>query len=85
MAVTRVEPGCIGCSLSTEMDSRVVLHYVESWMTESDLRRQLTSGRFATLDELIERASERPSIEFGLPGRTRGSEYLEEVRHSRGR
>ena len=47
-----------------------------------DLRRQLRSDRFAVLAELIERATERPVIEFTLPSGLRGIEYAEEARRS---
>lgn len=80
MIATRAEPGCTGCSLATEMGTRVVIHYVEEWNSEDDLRRQLRSNRFATLAELMERASEQPRVQFALPHGTRGLEYAEEVR-----
>ena len=80
MIATRAEPGCTGCSLSTEMGARVVIHYVEEWNSEDDLRRQLRSNRFATLAELMERASEQPRVEFILPHAVRGLDYAEEVR-----
>jgi len=62
------------------MDALVVIHYLETWKTEADLRRQLRSDRFASLAELIEHATERPLIEFSLPDGLRGIEYAEEVR-----
>jgi quinol monooxygenase YgiN len=82
MLKTRAEPGCTGCSFSTEMAARVVIHYVETWTNETDLRRQIQSDRFASLAELIEHATEDPAIEFILPGGSRGLEYAEEVRRS---
>lgn len=80
MQHTRAAQGCSGCSFSTEMDALVVIHYLETWKTEADLRRQLRSDRFASLAELIEHATERPLIEFSLPDGLRGIEYAEEVR-----
>jgi quinol monooxygenase YgiN len=80
MQHTRAAQGCSGCSFSTEMDALVVIHYLETWKTEGDLRRQLRSDRFASLAELIERATERPLIEFSLPDGLRGIEYAQEVR-----
>ena len=62
------------------MGTRVVIHYIEEWNSEDDLRRQLRSNRFATLAELMERASEQPRVAFDLPHGTRGLEYAEEVR-----
>ena len=81
MVATRAEPGCAGCSVSTDMGAQVVIQYVEDWKTEDDLKRQLRSDRFGVLAELMELASERPLIEFSLAGMTRGLDYVEEVRH----
>jgi len=64
------------------MDALVVIRYLETWRSELDLRRQLRSDRFAVLAELIERATERPVIEFTLPSGPRGIEYAEEARRS---
>ena len=82
MMKTRSEPGCTGCSFSTEMGALVVIQYIETWTTESDLRRQVKSNRFSNLAELIEHATEDPVIEFLLPEGSRGLEYAEEVRRS---
>ena len=82
MMKTRSEPGCTGCSFSTEMGALVVIQYIETWTTETDLRRQVQSNRFSNLAELIEHATEDPVIEFLLPEGSRGLEYAEEVRRS---
>ena len=80
MVATRAEPGCVSCSLSTQLGERTGFHYEEEWKSESDLKQQLRSGRFAKLAHLMESAMERPRIEFWLPDGTRGIEYAEEVR-----
>ena len=80
MIATRAEPGCVSCSLATQLGERTGFHYEEEWRTEDDLIMQLRSGRFAKLAHLMESAMERPRIEFLLPGGTRGIEYAEEAR-----
>jgi quinol monooxygenase YgiN len=80
MVAARAEPGCVSCQLSTDMGERAGLSYVEVWKEERDLRAQLRSTRFAKLAELVERAMERPQVEFALPGGIRGLDYAEEVR-----
>ena len=80
MIETRMEPGCLGCSSSFEMDQRASIRYVEEWNTEEQLQGQIRSHRFAKLAELMERSAERPLIEFILPCGTRGLEYAEAVR-----
>lgn len=80
MVATRAEPGCLGCFLSTELAGRSGFTYMEEWKSEQDLVSQLQSVRFTKLAHLLESASERPRIEFSLPGGTRGIEYADEVR-----
>jgi quinol monooxygenase YgiN len=80
MVATRAQPGCVSCSLSTQVGERTCFHYEEEWRTEDDLNLQIRSGRFAKLAHLMESAMERPRIEFVLPHGTRGIEYAEEVR-----
>ena len=80
MVAGRDEPGYVGCHLSTDVGSRVEMHYFEDWQREEDLRRQVRSVRFARIVELMERAMERPQIEFSLPGGNRGLDYAAEVR-----
>jgi hypothetical protein len=62
------------------MGELVLIHYSETWKTETDLRRQVRSNRFSALAELIEHATEYPDIEFRLTDGRRGLEYAEEVR-----
>jgi quinol monooxygenase YgiN len=76
---TRAQRGCARCSLSTAASSRVVVTYTEEWHHEDDLKREIRSPRFAVLTELIEHASRQPTIEFALPGSTRGLDYAREV------
>jgi quinol monooxygenase YgiN len=80
MVVARAEPGCLGCQLSTEVNGRVTLRYIEEWRNENDLKRQLCSSWFARLAELLERGTETPNVQFTLPSGIRGLEYAEEVR-----
>lgn len=84
MIATRPEPGCMSCTLSTALGDRAGFDYVEEWKTEADLISQLLSDRFAKLAHLMESATERPLVEFSLPGGTRGIEYAEEVRERLG-
>ena len=84
MLSTRAETGSVGCSLSTDVHKhgKVEIQYIEEWGSEGDLTRRLRSNRFAVLAELMEHASEFPSMEFALPGSTRGADYAEEIRGS---
>jgi quinol monooxygenase YgiN len=82
MVSTRNQPGCTGCSLSTEMSTQAAVRYVEEWSTEDDLRQQIRSERFAALAELLEHSSEQPTVEFTLASTCRGLDYAHEVRQA---
>jgi quinol monooxygenase YgiN len=84
MISTRSEPGCIGCSLSSDVNTHVVIHYIEEWDSEEDLKRQVRSDSFVVLAELMEHASENPTIEFALNRSIRGLDYAEEIRGTAG-
>jgi quinol monooxygenase YgiN len=79
MVGTRLEPGCLGCSVWAEPDSTV--HYVEEWTTEADLRRRVASDGFTSVLSLVEAAQEPPRVRFDFVSSTRGLEYVAEVRH----
>jgi quinol monooxygenase YgiN len=82
MVLARSESGCLACHLSTDLGEKSGIRYVEEWKDERDLQRQLRSGRFAKIAELVERSTERPTIEFSLSNGIRGIEYAEEVRRT---
>jgi quinol monooxygenase YgiN len=83
MVAARAEPGSCGCQLTTDLGERAGLSYTEEWIHEDELKRQLRSDRFSRLAELMERATERPKVEFTLPSGMRGLEYAEAVRGPR--
>jgi quinol monooxygenase YgiN len=82
LVMTRAEPGCTGCFLSTQMGEHAGFKYIEEWETESGLKRQLCSDRFAKLAQLLESATAPPHVEFSLPGGLRGLDYADAVRMS---
>jgi quinol monooxygenase YgiN len=84
ITATRAQPGCVSCSLSSQLGERARFTYVEEWRTEQDLKSQLRSERFAKLAHLMEGATERPTVEFVLPGGTRGMDYADEVHGHQG-
>jgi quinol monooxygenase YgiN len=84
MVETRRDPACRGCSSSTELGVHAVIRYVEEWDSEPDLQRRIQSTRFGALSELMKRASVPAGLEIEVQGRTRGMEYVVEVRRSPG-
>ena len=81
-AETRSSPGCLGCSVTTDMGTRGIVRYTEEWLTEDELRERVRSDTFAQLVTLIENATQAPRIEFKLGGETRGLDFVEEVQAS---
>ena len=79
-AETRMTHGCLGCSVAADLSHRGTVRYTEEWLTEQHLRRQMQSDTFSQLITLIEGATEPPRIEFALPDRTRGLDFVAEVR-----
>lgn len=74
---TRVEPGCLGCSTWAEPDW--VVHYVEQWATEADMRQRVRSDRFTSLLAVVESAKD-PQVRFDFVTSTRGLDYVAQVR-----
>jgi quinol monooxygenase YgiN len=75
---TRLERGCLGCSTWIDPDSTV--HYVEEWATEEDIRARVRSERFTSLLSVVESAREA-TVHFDFVTKTRGLEYVAEVRN----
>jgi quinol monooxygenase YgiN len=73
---TRLEPGCIGCSLSNHDTVR----YVEEWSTEADMRRRVRSEAFTSVLAIVESAVD-PTVRFDFVATTRGLDYVSEVRN----
>jgi quinol monooxygenase YgiN len=78
MVSTRLEPGCLSCSVWSEPDSSV--HYVEEWQTEADIRRRVGSERFTSVLALVESVREAPRVQFDFVSTTRGLDFVEEIR-----
>jgi len=78
MVSTRLDPGCLGCSVWAEPDSSV--HYLEEWKTEADIRRRVQSERFTSVLSILESVHDPPHVQFDFVSTTRGLDYVEEVR-----
>ena len=78
MVSTRLDQGCIACSVWSEPDSSV--HYVEEWSSEEDIRRRVGSDSFTSVLALLESVREPPHVQFDFVSSTRGLDYVAEVR-----
>jgi hypothetical protein len=77
-ATTRLERGCQECTAWT--DREFIVHYSEGWAAEADARRRVRSPGFTSLLAVMECASEPPVVQFDFVSKTRGLDYVEEVR-----
>ena len=75
--VTRLQTGCIQCS--NWIDPDLVLHHMEEWETEADMRRRVRDDAFTSLLEMVEAARD-PRVQFDFVATTRGLDYVAEVR-----
>jgi len=75
---TRLQAGCLGCSTWTDPDG--VVHYVEEWATETQMRERVRSERFVSLLAILESADEPPQVQFDFVSATRGLDYIAENR-----
>jgi quinol monooxygenase YgiN len=78
MIRTRLDPGCVECSAWTDADEHV--HYVESWLDEAHIRRRVASDRFVPLLAILESARQAPQVQFDFVSKSRGLDYVAEVR-----
>jgi hypothetical protein len=80
MVPAQLDRGCGGCWLYVDaMDPRCFC-YVEEWATPTDLEREIRSARFTRLLSVMEDAPKPPNLEFRFISKTRGLDYIEEVR-----
>jgi hypothetical protein len=77
-SATGLEDGCLACSVWRGPESS--LQYIEEWATEHDMRRRVGSERFTSLLSVIESAPRPPTVRFDFLSRTRGLDYVAEIR-----
>jgi quinol monooxygenase YgiN len=78
VAVTRLEPGCLTCTVWSDLESSV--RYIEEWATELDVKRRIRSDPFSSVLAAMKRADEAPIIRFDFYTLSRGLDYVREIR-----
>jgi hypothetical protein len=78
----RLKPGHLGSS--TWMDTDHTVHYEEDWATEPDMRERVVSDGFTRLLAVIEASEGVPRVQFNFVTKTRGLDYIAEVRGAAG-
>ena len=77
---TRLEPGCVSCSAWTDP---MLVRYMEEWASEADMRQRIRSDGFTSVLSIIEAAADA-QVQFDFVAKTRGLDYVKEVRESAG-
>ena len=75
---TRLEPGCVTCSAWTDPTA---VRYIEEWSTEADMRQRIRSPGFTSVLSIVEAAADA-RVQFDFITKTRGLDYVTEVRNS---
>jgi quinol monooxygenase YgiN len=76
---TRVQPGCLGCTLATESDPDALL-YMEIWESEADLLKHLQSDGYAKVLATMELSTMEPDVCIYEITNHRGLEWIEHLR-----
>ncbi len=79
---TRLEPGCLSCTIWTELGEDFRVHYEERWCSEEAMRRRVLSNPFTKLLEVLEASPRRPTVEFDFVSKHMGLDYIENVRNA---
>ena len=74
--------GCVRCQLSADLTDPDVLHYVEEWASEPDLRSGIRAERLLRLIAAIESATAQPEFSIEFFTRSAGLDYIEDVLRS---
>jgi quinol monooxygenase YgiN len=73
---TQVEPGCLSCGLYQGLEDANTLTFMEEWHTQEDFERHLRSEAYRKLLEVMELASEAPTVQFHTVVHTAGIEAI---------
>lgn len=77
---TRVQPGCLSCSLAQGWTDPDELRFESRWENEDDLIRHLKSDSYRQLLQLMELSSTPPQIEFFDVVKAQGLDLVYNVR-----
>jgi len=77
---TRVETGCISCSLISDAEDAQVVVYEELWRDEEDLELHQRSDAYRMVSLVFEMASTPPDIRIDTITSSSGMELIEKVR-----
>ena len=77
---TKLEEGCVSCRLYRDVQEECALMLAETWASEKDMERHLSSDKFLAVLLVVEMASEFPEIRFDVISDSTGIETIEKAR-----
>ncbi len=77
---TRVQSGCMSCSIYRDADSDHTIVYEDEWSSIFEMQSYLRSGEYGKLLLVIEMALQPPEIRFDTVTHTAGMEIIEKAR-----
>jgi quinol monooxygenase YgiN len=77
-----MQRGCLGCSLSIELDPDALL-LIETWESKEDLLRRLQSDGYANVLATMEMSTKKPEVSIYEVVNHDGLELIESVRMAR--
>ena len=77
---TKLEEGCVSCRLYRDVQEERALMLEETWASEKDMERHLSSDKFLAVLLVVEMASEFPEIRFDVISHSTGIETIEKAR-----
>lgn len=77
---TRVETGCLACSLYEDLHDRNAFIWVEEWNTKDDLERHVRSPQYRKILAAFDMSDGQPEIRFDTVVETKGMQLIEEAR-----
>jgi quinol monooxygenase YgiN len=78
---TRVQPGCLGCTLATESEPDALL-YMEIWESRTDLLHRLQSAKYSMVLATMELSTRKPDLCVYEVIDQHGMELIEIARHT---
>ncbi len=77
---TRVETGCISCSLYKDLHDPRIIIWVEEWNTQDDLERHLRSSQYKKILAAFDMSNAQPDMRFNTVVETKGMQLIAEAR-----
>ncbi len=77
---TRVEAGCVDCSIHSDAENQNVLIFEQSWRSEPEMVRYLRSEEYRNVLLVMDMCSEKPLVRFDTIADSTGVETIEAAR-----